>query len=102
MAGELGTSIVIIETDSMLAQMALETNSFALEPTGGVIYEIKSLVNLFFSLVVVSFCPRERNRVAHTVTAFGYKCPHITFSWEGMPCGRRRPLVTSDITVSLV
>ena len=35
-AGVLGRSKVVIETDSMLARMALETNSFALAPTGGV------------------------------------------------------------------
>jgi len=41
-AGELGISKVIIETDSMLARLALESNAFVLAPAGGIVYEIKT------------------------------------------------------------
>jgi hypothetical protein len=92
-AGELGMSKVIIETDSMLARLALESNSFALALTGGVVYEIKSLMNLFFTSVVVSFCPRECNKVAHAVAALGCKCPQdIVLSWDGVPFGAEESL----------
>jgi hypothetical protein len=36
-------SRVVIDTDSMLAKQALETNSFALAPAGRIVFEIKCL-----------------------------------------------------------
>ncbi|RLM74831.1 hypothetical protein C2845_PM15G26430 [Panicum miliaceum] len=89
-AGEMGMSNVIIETDSMLARL------------GGIVYEIKSLMNLFFTSVFVAYCPREYNKVAHAVAALGCKCPpSAVLSWDGTPSGIE-DLVTGDLTVSLV
>lgn len=45
-ARELGMSNVIIEMDSMLAKLALKSNTLAL--AGGVVYEIENLMNLLF------------------------------------------------------
>lgn len=81
-AAELGMTRVVIDTDSMLAKMALETDSFALAPTGGVVYECKCLMNLTFVSCGLSFCPRDCNKVAHAVTAHGCKCPHSTSPLE--------------------
>ena len=98
----LGISKVVVETDSMLAQLALTTSTFSLAPVGGIVYEIKYLMNLFFNSLQVVFCPRDCNRVAHAVAAFGCKCPPDTVvSWDGMPPGLE-DLVTSDITESSV
>jgi hypothetical protein len=55
----------------MLAKMALETDSFALAPTGGIVYEIKCLMNLTFVSCVLSFCSRDCNKVAHVVAVQG-------------------------------
>ncbi|RLN28963.1 hypothetical protein C2845_PM05G15270 [Panicum miliaceum] len=101
-AGEMGMSNVIIEIDSMLARLTLSTTTFALAPVGGIVYEIKYLMNLFFTSVNVAFFPRECNRVAHAVAALGSKCPPgAVLSWDGTPSGIE-DLVTSDLTVSLV
>jgi hypothetical protein len=98
----MGVSRVIIETDSLPVKMALESNSFALAPTGGIVYETKNLMNLSFMFVSVAYCRRDCNRVAHAVAAFGCKCPHGTIpSWESTPHGTE-DLVTSDITASMV
>ncbi|OEL36182.1 hypothetical protein BAE44_0002799, partial [Dichanthelium oligosanthes] len=64
-AVDQGMSRVILETDSMMAKLALESNSFGLAPTGGIVYEIKSLISSNFSDFMVLYSPRECNRVAH-------------------------------------
>jgi len=87
-----------VETDSLLAKTALETNSFALAHIGGLAYEAKCLVNLSFAL---SSCPRECNKVARALAAQGCKCsPDAVLHWEGMPPGVEN-LVASDITESM-
>ena len=101
-AGNLGISQVVVDTDSMLAQLALTTSTFSLAQVGGIVYEIKYLMNLFFNSLQVVFFPRDCNRVAHAVAVLGCKCPPDTVvSWDGMPPGLE-DLVTSDITESSV
>lgn len=52
--------------------------------------------------MVVAYCSRDCNRVAHDVAPLGYKCPYGTdLFWEGTQSGIK-DLVTSDITESLV
>ncbi|OEL33467.1 hypothetical protein BAE44_0005514, partial [Dichanthelium oligosanthes] len=41
-AGEQGMSHAVIETDSMLVKLAIETGTFALAATRGIVYEIKT------------------------------------------------------------
>ncbi|CAN6201987.1 unnamed protein product [Urochloa humidicola] len=100
-ADELGMNKVVIETDSMLLKLALESNSFALAPTGGIVFEIKSYLNVSFSEWAIVFSPRECNRVAHVMAAQGCKCSHDTvLQWDGTPPGVE-DLVASDITEPL-
>jgi hypothetical protein len=58
-AKELGMSKLVIETDSMLLKMALESNSFTLAPMGGILHKIKSMLFDSFSSWSSIFCPRE-------------------------------------------
>jgi hypothetical protein len=48
-AVELGISKVHVETKSLTRKLALETSNFELAPTGGIVFEIKSLMNSMFS-----------------------------------------------------
>ncbi|RLN04844.1 hypothetical protein C2845_PM13G09270 [Panicum miliaceum] len=43
-----GMSRILLETDSHMVKMALETNSFALADTGGIVYELKNLISSSF------------------------------------------------------
>ena len=61
MAAELWISKVILETDSMLVKSALETTSFALTATSGIVFEINSFLILYFDSVIVSFCHNKCN-----------------------------------------
>jgi len=100
-AAEQGMWKVIVETDSLLAKSALETNSFALASIGGIAYETKSLMNMSFVSCVLSFCPRECNQVAHALAAQGCMCSqNADLCWEGMPPGVEN-LVASDIAEPL-
>jgi hypothetical protein len=82
-ASELGISKVIVETNSMLLKMALESNTFSLTPTGGIVFEIKSLMNMYFNVCSFSFYHRECNRVVRAIAPQGCKCPHET-AFDGM------------------
>jgi len=102
-AGDLGISKVVVETDSMLAQLALTTSTFSLAPVGGIVYEIKYLMNLFsilykwcFALEIVIGWRTLWRRLVVSVLP-----PDTVVSWDGMPPGLE-DLVTSDITESSV
>jgi hypothetical protein len=100
-AEEMGMPRVVVETDSLLLKLALDSNSFALSQAGGIIHEIKSMLNVSFSSWRSSYCPRECNRVAHAVAAQGCKCPPDTFhSWNGTPPGVE-DLVARDCPIPL-
>jgi hypothetical protein len=60
---------VIVETDSILAKSALKSNTFALTPTGGTVYITKNLIDLYFSSVLVAFCPGNYNKIGHAMAA---------------------------------
>ncbi|CAO2190873.1 unnamed protein product [Urochloa humidicola] len=100
-AGEMGISNVELETDSMLVKLALESSTFSLAPTGGIVFEIKSCISTFFTSCKVSYCPRDCNKVAHAVAAQGCKCPHNSvLLWDGTPSGLE-DLVASDFAESI-
>ncbi|RLN27752.1 hypothetical protein C2845_PM05G33580 [Panicum miliaceum] len=97
-AAEVGMGRVIVETDSMTTKAALSTNSFALAPVVGIIYEAKCLMNLSISSCALSYCSRDCNKVAHTLAEQGCKCSHgADLYWEGMPSGVEN-LMVGDLT----
>jgi hypothetical protein len=86
-----------VETDSILLKLALCSDSFALAPTGGLIHEIKSMLQTLFSSWRSSYCPRECNRVAHAVAARGCSCPlDAVLVWDRAPTSVE-DLVARDI-----
>ncbi|CAO2186475.1 unnamed protein product [Urochloa humidicola] len=100
-AGEMGISNVELETDSMLVKLALESSTFSLAPTRGIVFEIKSCISTFFTSCKVSYCPRDCNKVAHAVAAQCCKCPHNSvLLWDGTPSGLE-DLVASDFAESI-
>jgi hypothetical protein len=100
-AEELGLQNVIIETDSMLLKLALESNSFALAPTGGILLEIKSMLFDSFRLWRFGFVPRECNKVAQAVTAQGCMPTHEPIlNWNDTTPGVE-DLVARDISSSV-
>jgi hypothetical protein len=66
-AAEMGITKVQVETDSMLPKMALDSNTSELAATGGIVFKINNLFNVYFDSCSVSYCPRVHNRVAHTL-----------------------------------
>jgi hypothetical protein len=48
-AEEMGVPRVVVETDSLLLKLALDSNSFALSQAEGIIHRIKSMLNVSFS-----------------------------------------------------
>jgi hypothetical protein len=99
-AGDLGIARVQVETDSLMLKMAMESNSFELAATGGIVFEIKDLLRSLFVSSTVSFCPRLCNCVAHALAAQGCNSPQNSVShWDGIPPGVE-DIVTSDIAGS--
>jgi hypothetical protein len=62
---EMGITKVQVETNSMLLKLALDSNTFELAATGGIVFEIKNLINMYFASCSVSYCPKVCNR--HTL-----------------------------------
>jgi hypothetical protein len=50
----------------MLLNLALESNTFELAATRGIVFEIKSLINMYFASCVLEFVT---NRVCNRVVA---------------------------------
>ncbi|RLN24776.1 retrotransposon protein, putative, unclassified [Panicum miliaceum] len=82
-AASQGMTCVVLEMDSQLVKLALETDSFALAEIGGVVYELKCLIRSSFGDFRVVFSPRSCNRVAHAVAALDCICSRDTLLyWE--------------------
>jgi hypothetical protein len=85
-AGEKGISRAVIETDSAILKSTVESNSYALAATGGLVLEIRNAINSLFSSWSFMYCPRECNGVAHALATHGCKSPAGTVqSWDVMP-----------------
>jgi hypothetical protein len=96
-----GMSRILLETDSQMVKMALETNLFALADIGGIVYELKNLISSSFVEFKVLFTPRTCNRVAHVVTVLSCRCPQGTnLRWDGTPSDVE-DLVASDLAESM-
>lgn len=70
-----GTSRVLLETDSQIVKMTLETNLFSLADIGGIVYELKNMIRSLFVEFKVLFTPKTCNRVAQAVAVLGFMCP---------------------------
>jgi hypothetical protein len=100
-AEELGVPSIVVETDSLMLKLALDSDYFALAPTGGIIHEMKSPLAISFSSWSSSYCPRDCNRVVHAMAAQGCNCPRdAVLSWNGTPLGVE-DLVAKDCTSPL-
>ena len=78
LAEEMGVGKIVIETDAMVLAQALNSSTFHLAPTGGLIWEIQSLLASNFGAFEVVSVHRTCNKVAHALAALGCKCPHGT------------------------
>ncbi|TVU49312.1 hypothetical protein EJB05_00620, partial [Eragrostis curvula] len=65
---------IILETDALKAQQAIETDAYRSTAVGILIEELKELLSLNFLNVVVQYTPRDCNRVAHALAALGCDC----------------------------
>uniref|UniRef100_A0A0D9VE48 RNase H type-1 domain-containing protein n=1 Tax=Leersia perrieri TaxID=77586 RepID=A0A0D9VE48_9ORYZ len=100
-AVQLGPRAFEVEVDAMLLDAALKTNSFELAQMGGIILEIKNLINFSFVSCSVSFCPRVCNRVAHALAEKGCNSARVSdLSWDRLMQGIEQ-LVASDIAEPL-
>jgi hypothetical protein len=87
-AGDLGIARVQVEIDSLTLKIryGVYSNSFELAAIGGIMFEIKDLLNLLFVSSIIPFCPRLCNCAAHALAAQGCISPRNSIShWDGMP-----------------
>ena len=54
-----GMSRIILRPDSRLLKLALETNTYAPASTGGIVFEIKSMIRSSFVDFELLFFPRD-------------------------------------------
>lgn len=73
-AARLGISNLILETDALQVKYAFYSNDYDATSSGGLIAEMKFLVQANFHWFKCDFVPRECNRVAHVIAASGYEC----------------------------
>jgi hypothetical protein len=101
LAGDMGVRRIVIETIALVLAQALKSSSYRLAPTGGLIWEIQSLLASNFIAFEVVPVPRSCNKVAHALAAIGCKCPHGTsLRWANVPAFVE-DLVTSDHAASI-
>jgi len=70
-AMEIGVTNIIIESDSLMVKQAATSDAYRLSAFGGLIWELKDLLAMYFSNVVVYHTPRVCNKVAHELAAMG-------------------------------
>ncbi|XP_066341757.1 uncharacterized protein [Miscanthus floridulus] len=73
-ATRLGIGNLVLETDALQVRQALCSDEFDASVVGGLIAELKFLVNVNFISFQCAYVPRECNRVAHELAASGYAC----------------------------
>lgn len=96
-ASEKGMTKVMVDTDSTMLVMALKGSTFALAPAGGIIHDIKVLIESSFVFFSASYSPRVCNKVAQALAARGCNCsPDADLFWDGLPAGMET-LVAEDI-----
>jgi ribonuclease HI len=73
-ASDLGIGKLILETDALNVQQAVQAKGFDTRPEGGLIEELKSLARSNFNAFVCNFLGRDGNRAAHALAGLGYSC----------------------------
>jgi hypothetical protein len=77
---------VQVKSDSQNLIKAIQGKEFDLAPEGVLYKDIRAFISLNFSSVVFSFTPRERNKVAHALAAFGASQRESRLVWsEDLP-----------------
>jgi hypothetical protein len=93
---------VQVESDSQNLIKAIQGKEFDLAPEGVLYRDIRAFISLNFSSVVFSFTPRECNKVAHALAAFGASQRGSRLVWpEDLP-NSVRVLTASDLAESLI
>jgi hypothetical protein len=64
----------VLETNPLQVRQAIYSNDFDASVAGGLVAELKFLVQVNFNCFPMCFVPRERSRVAHETAASGYEC----------------------------
>jgi len=101
LAGDMGVRRIVIETIALVLAEALKSSSYRLAPTGGLIWEIQSLLASNFIAFEIVSIRRSCNKVAHALAAIGCKCPHgACLRWENV-LTFVGDLVTSDRVESI-
>jgi hypothetical protein len=73
-ASNVGIGKLILETDALNVQLALQSQNFDVCPERGLIEELKSMSRLNFNEFICNFMVRTSNRAAHVLAGLGYRC----------------------------
>ncbi|XP_066373674.1 uncharacterized protein [Miscanthus floridulus] len=73
-ASNLGIGNLILETDAINVQTALQSQSYDVRPEGGLTEELKSFASLNFRNFTCNFLGRAGNKAAHVLASLGYDC----------------------------
>jgi hypothetical protein len=85
-AAQLGITRLCVDTDATLVKVALMENSYQLSAVGGIITEMKHLINSEFVSCKISVCKCDCNKVAHNLVAFGCTFPNGQINtWDDVP-----------------
>jgi len=99
-AARLGITRVRVETDATLVKVELMENSYRLSAVGGIITEMKHLINSEFVACRISVGKLDCSMVAHNLAAFGCTFPNGQMNtWDDVPQAIE-VLVISDLAGS--
>ena len=85
-AAAWGMGCVILETDCANLKHALQTKEFDLSPEGVIFRDIRSFIQMNFISCEVVYCPRDCNKVADALAAFGASQSVYRLGWlESVP-----------------
>jgi hypothetical protein len=73
-AANLGIGKLILETDALMVQQAMRSDTFDAMPEGALVEELKFLARVNFIDFECNFLSRVGNRAAHAMAALGYGC----------------------------
>ncbi|KAF8694232.1 hypothetical protein HU200_038366 [Digitaria exilis] len=76
-AADIGASRVVLETDAMMVKNAVNSNNYNLAAGGSLIAELKYVLSTNFVEWDFEHVPRECNKVAHALAAWGHKCSEV-------------------------